>query len=119
MKDCCSPSPSADLDRKIETAPPVRPETAACCASTVCDSESAITAATGVAPAAHFAGDDCCAAKGDEIAALGAHADVRRVLILVLAINLAMFFAEFGAGLFARSTALMADSVDMLGDALV
>lgn len=63
--------------------------------------------------------DDCCAAKEDEIAALGAHADVRRVLIVVLAINLAMFVAELSAGILARSTSLMADSVDMLGDALV
>jgi Co/Zn/Cd efflux system component len=30
-----------------------------------------------------------------------------------------MFLLEFGAGLLARSTALLADSVDMLGDALV
>lgn len=30
-----------------------------------------------------------------------------------------MFFAEFGAGLIAGSVALMADSVDMLGDAMV
>lgn len=67
----------------------------------------------------HVAGDDCCAAKEQEIAALGAHADVKRVLLIVLAINLVMFVAEFTAGLLARSTALMADSVDMLGDALV
>ena len=31
----------------------------------------------------------------------------------------AMFFVEFGAGLFARSTALLGDSLDMLGDTLV
>ena len=37
----------------------------------------------------------------------------------MLGINLAMFLVEFGAGLLARSTALLADSVDMLGDALV
>ena len=67
----------------------------------------------------HVAGDECCAAKEREIAALGAHADVKRVLQIVLAINLAMFIAEFSAGLLARSTALMADSIDMLGDALV
>ncbi len=67
----------------------------------------------------HVAGDDCCSAKEQEIAALGAHADVKRILQIVLAINLAMFFAEFTAGILARSTALMADSVDMLGDALV
>ena len=43
----------------------------------------------------------------------------RSVLHVVLAINAAMFIAEFGAGLFAHSTALLADSLDMLGDALV
>ena len=43
----------------------------------------------------------------------------RHVLLLVLAINAAMFFVEFGAGLFARSTALLGDSLDMLGDTLV
>ena len=63
--------------------------------------------------------DDCCAVKGEEIAALGAHADVRRVLVVVLAVNLMMFVAELSAGIVARSTSLMADSVDMLGDALV
>jgi Co/Zn/Cd efflux system component len=41
------------------------------------------------------------------------------VLLLVLGINLAMFVTEFGAGLAANSTALIADSVDMLGDSLV
>lgn len=41
------------------------------------------------------------------------------MLVLVLAINLVMFVVELGAGIIARSTALMADSVDMLGDALV
>lgn len=43
----------------------------------------------------------------------------RRVLQIVLGINGAMFLVEFGAGLLAGSTALLADSVDMLGDALV
>ena len=43
----------------------------------------------------------------------------RRVLSIVLWINVAMFTVEFGAGLLARSTALLADSVDMLGDAIV
>jgi Co/Zn/Cd efflux system component len=41
------------------------------------------------------------------------------VLFVVLWINAAMFVAEFGAGLLAHSTALLADSVDMLGDAIV
>lgn len=62
--------------------------------------------------------DDCCAHKGDEIAELARHGR-RRVLQAVLAINLAMFVIELGAGIAARSTALMADSVDMLGDAVV
>jgi cation diffusion facilitator family transporter len=43
----------------------------------------------------------------------------RRILHVVLWINLAMFAVEFGAGLLAHSTALLADSVDMLGDAIV
>ncbi|QAY77137.1 cation transporter [Sphingosinicella sp. BN140058] len=34
-------------------------------------------------------------------------------------LNLMMFVVEFGAGLIANSAALMADSVDMLGDGLV
>lgn len=63
--------------------------------------------------------EDCCSGKGDLIAELGRKADQRRVLIVVMVINLAMFFAEFGGGLVARSSALMADSVDMLGDAFV
>jgi cation diffusion facilitator family transporter len=41
------------------------------------------------------------------------------VLKIVLAINLVMFFTEFGFGVLARSTALKADSLDMLGDATV
>lgn len=63
--------------------------------------------------------DDCCSNKGNEIAALGIQREQRRVLIIVLAINFLMFFVEFGAGIAAGSAALMADSVDMLGDALV
>jgi Co/Zn/Cd efflux system component len=43
----------------------------------------------------------------------------RRVLMVVLWINAAMFIGEFGAGLLAHSSALLADSVDMLGDAIV
>ena len=37
------------------------------------------------------------------------------MLRVVLWINLAMFIVEFGARLIAYSTALLADSVDMLG----
>jgi len=36
-----------------------------------------------------------------------------------MAINFVMFGAEFSAGVFANSTALMADSLDMLGDGIV
>jgi Co/Zn/Cd efflux system component len=63
----------------------------------------------------------CCAHEGEALALARAarRRDIRRVLIIVLAINSAMFFLEFGAGLVARSAALMADSMDMLGDALV
>ncbi|WIM09083.1 cation transporter [Enhydrobacter sp.] len=41
----------------------------------------------------------------------------RRVLWAALAINLAMFAVEIGAGLGARSVSLLADSLDFLGDA--
>jgi cation efflux family protein len=43
----------------------------------------------------------------------------RWVLRMVLWINAGMFVVEFGAGLLAHSTALLTDSVDMLGDAIV
>jgi len=43
----------------------------------------------------------------------------RRVLWLVLIINATMFVVELAAGLLAGSVALQADSLDMLGDALV
>ncbi|MBC2778135.1 cation diffusion facilitator family transporter [Parasphingopyxis marina] len=62
---------------------------------------------------------DCCSAKGCEIEEMARQAGQRRVLIVVLLLNSAMFFVEFTAGLIAGSTALMADSVDMLGDAFV
>ena len=50
---------------------------------------------------------------------LARHCEQRRVLVIVLLINAVMFVAEFGAGVIAGSTALMADASDMLGDALV
>lgn len=42
-----------------------------------------------------------------------------RILAVILAINAVMFVVEAGAGIAARSSALLADSLDMLGDALV
>ena len=63
--------------------------------------------------------DQCCSAKSTELEALARRRDQRRVLVIVLAINAVMFVLEFGAGIVAGSAALMADAVDMLGDALV
>lgn len=63
--------------------------------------------------------DDCCASKARELERLALQSDQRRVLQTVLAINAVMFVAEFTAGAVAGSAALMADSVDMFGDALV
>ena len=63
--------------------------------------------------------DTCCSSKAVELEQLALQADQRRVLVVVLAINSIMFVLEFGAGLVAGSTALMADASDMLGDALV
>jgi cation diffusion facilitator family transporter len=63
--------------------------------------------------------DDCCSAKGCELGRMAGDARQRRVLTAALGINLAMFAIEFTAGAIAGSVALMADSVDMLGDAFV
>jgi len=59
----------------------------------------------------------CCEDKGCEITAM--RQSHGRILWIVLAINASMFFVEGAAGLFARSTSLLADALDMLGDALV
>jgi Co/Zn/Cd efflux system component len=56
--------------------------------------------------------DDCCEVR--EIPR-----EQRRVIHIVLWINAAMFLTESVGGLLANSTALLADSVDMLGDAIV
>jgi Co/Zn/Cd efflux system component len=62
---------------------------------------------------------DCCHDKGHELERIALHKDIRRVLVVVMMLNLMMFVLEFGAGIIADSAALMADSVDMLGDGLV
>lgn len=59
----------------------------------------------------------CCEDKGSEIAKL--RHEQGKILKIVLVINALMFFIEFASGWMARSSALMADSLDMLGDALV
>jgi cation diffusion facilitator family transporter len=59
----------------------------------------------------------CCEDKSCELAAM--RANHGRVLWIVLVVNAAMFFVEGTAGLLAHSTSLLADALDMLGDALV
>jgi cation diffusion facilitator family transporter len=61
--------------------------------------------------------DQCCHSKIDTLTVLRERQ--KNVLQLVLAINAIMFVVEFGAGVLAQSTALLADSLDMLGDASV
>jgi cation diffusion facilitator family transporter len=61
--------------------------------------------------------DHCCENKSETLALLRDRQ--KGVLQLVLAINAIMFVAECTAGLLAYSTALLADSLDMMGDALV
>ena len=61
--------------------------------------------------------DQCCEAKASELAAIRSRQG--NVLRVVLAVNATMFLVEFGAGLASGSSALLADSLDMLGDSLV
>ncbi len=61
--------------------------------------------------------DDCCSSAACEIEKLRDRQ--RATLKAVLAINVTMFLVELAAGLLASSTALLADSLDMLGDTLV
>lgn len=59
----------------------------------------------------------CCEDKSCEIVAM--RESHGRVLWIVLITNALMFFVEGWAGLLAHSTSLLADALDMLGDALV
>jgi cation diffusion facilitator family transporter len=61
--------------------------------------------------------DDCCEAKAGELDLIRARHG--RVLVAVLAINALMFIVEFVAGVVSHSSALLADSLDMLGDSFV
>jgi Co/Zn/Cd efflux system component len=60
---------------------------------------------------------DCCNDKACEIDALRGRQS--SMLKIVLGINAVMFVVELTAGLVAGSVSLVADSLDMLGDALV
>lgn len=60
---------------------------------------------------------DCCNNKACEIDALRGRQS--STLKIVLGINALMFIIELAAGLLGNSIALVADSLDMLGDALV
>jgi len=60
---------------------------------------------------------DCCNEKACEIEALRNRQSL--TLKIVLGINVAMFIVELTAGLIGSSVSLVADSLDMLGDALV
>jgi Co/Zn/Cd efflux system component len=59
---------------------------------------------------------DCCSDKECAVEALRARQSA--TLKIVLAINAVMFVVELASGLLARSTALLSDSLDNLGDAL-
>lgn len=60
---------------------------------------------------------DCCNDKACEIEALRGRQS--SILKIVLGINAVMFVVELTAGLLGNSISLVADSLDMLGDALV
>lgn len=60
---------------------------------------------------------NCCTDGACDIDQLRARQS--STLKVVLAINLAMFVVEFAAGILSSSLALMADSLDMLGDSMV
>ena len=60
--------------------------------------------------------DACCELEKD-LASL--HGPKRKILWIVLVLNLIMFFVEGIAGWLAQSNALMADALDMLGDAAI
>jgi cation diffusion facilitator family transporter len=61
--------------------------------------------------------DDCCTEKAIAVERLREHQ--AGTLRLVLLANASMFVVELVSGLFAGSVALLADSLDMLGDTLV
>jgi hypothetical protein len=61
--------------------------------------------------------DACCDAKEQELRIL--RTNHNKILTTVLLVNAVLFVIEAAAGLLANSTALLADSLDMLGNSLV
>jgi Co/Zn/Cd efflux system component len=61
--------------------------------------------------------DSCCETKAEDLH--GLRSQHKNILVAVLLINAVLFVVEGAAGLLAHSTALLADSLDMLGDSLV
>jgi cation diffusion facilitator family transporter len=61
--------------------------------------------------------DACCEAKEEDLRIL--RDKHKNVLTIVLATNAILFVVEAAAGVLAHSTALLADSLDMFGDAMV
>lgn len=60
--------------------------------------------------------ESCCSNKEEDLKSLASRQ--AKVLWIVLTINFTMFLAEFLFGWISDSTALIGDSLDMLGDAL-
>ena len=61
--------------------------------------------------------NDCCSSLEKELTKV--QDEKRNILVWVLIINISMFFIEAIYGWFAQSNALMADALDMLGDAAI
>ena len=59
----------------------------------------------------------CCDHGHEHANAASSSPAYKRILWIALAVNLAMFVVEIGAGVAAQSVSLLADSLDFLGDA--
>ena len=59
----------------------------------------------------------CCGQHQHELESRARDAGYRTVLWIALAINMAMFLVEIGAGVAAGSVSLQADALDFLADA--
>ena len=59
----------------------------------------------------------CCDHGHEHANAAASSPAYKRILWIALAVNLAMFVVEIGAGVAAQSVSLLADSLDFLGDA--